>query len=84
MKKTSHILPQTEEKSFRECTAAAWRMSKAVRWRMGVSVVIGLVRITASLGFVWVSKQLWILPPAIAPCPWLPESAFLRASCSCR
>ena len=58
MKKTSHILPQTEEKSFRECTAAAWRMSKAVRWRMAVSVVIGLVRIAASLGFVWVSKQL--------------------------
>ncbi len=45
-------------KSFRECTAAAWRMSVGIRWRMGVSVLIGLVRIAASLGFVWASKLL--------------------------
>ena len=51
-------MPHPGEKSFFECTAAAWRMSKAVRWRLAVSVVLGLVRITASLGFVWVSKQL--------------------------
>ncbi len=45
-------------KSFRECTAAAWRMSVGIRWRMGVSILIGLVRIAASLGFVWASKLL--------------------------
>ena len=69
MKKTSHILPQSEEKSFRECTAAAWRMSKAVRWRMGVSVVIGLVRIAASLGFVWMSKQLVDIATGLSTMP---------------
>ena len=33
-------------------------MSGPVRWRMVVSVAVGLVRITASLGFVWASKHL--------------------------
>ena len=51
-------MPIKEEKSFRECVTAAWRMSGPVRWRMAVSVAIGLVRIAASLGFVWASKQL--------------------------
>ena len=51
-------MPVKQEKSFRECMAAVWKMSRAVRWRMAVSVVIGLVRIAASLGFVWASKQL--------------------------
>ncbi|MBE6253382.1 MAG: ABC transporter ATP-binding protein [Bacteroidales bacterium] len=45
-------------KSFRECSAAAWTMSTGVRWRMVVSVLVGLVRIAASLGFVWSSKLL--------------------------
>lgn len=45
-------------KSFRECTVAVWKMSAGVRWRMLVSVLVGLVRITASLGFVWASKLL--------------------------
>ena len=45
-------------KSFRECSAAAWKMSVGVRWRMVVSVLVGLVRIAASLGFVWSSKLL--------------------------
>ena len=47
-----------EEKSFRECALSAWRMARDVRWRMAVSVAIGLLRIAASLGFVWASKQL--------------------------
>ena len=33
-------------------------MSAGVRWRMVVSVLVGLVRIAASLGFVWSSKLL--------------------------
>ena len=45
-------------KSFRECSVAAWKMSVGVRWRMVVSVLVGLVRIAASLGFVWSSKLL--------------------------
>lgn len=40
------------------CLRALWGMSAPVRWRMAVSVLIGLVRIGASLGFVWSSKFL--------------------------
>ena len=45
-------------KDFRSCMKALWAMSTPVRWRMGVSIAIGLVRIAASLGFVWASKHL--------------------------
>lgn len=45
-------------KKFWPCMKALWAMSAPVRWRMAVSVVIGLVRITASLAFVWASKYL--------------------------
>ena len=45
-------------KNFRECMKALWAMSAPVRWRMVVSVSIGLVRIAASLSFVWASKYL--------------------------
>ena len=37
---------------------ALWAMSGPIRWRMAVSVAVGLVRISASLGFVWASKHL--------------------------
>ena len=37
---------------------ALWAMGTPVRWRMAVTVLIGLVRIAASLGFVWASKYL--------------------------
>ena len=33
-------------------------MSKGLRWRLLVTVAVGLVRIAASLGFVWASKHL--------------------------
>ena len=45
-------------KKFGACMKALWGMSAPVRWRMAVSVAIGLVRIAASLGFVWASKYL--------------------------
>ena len=45
-------------KKFSACMKALWGMSAPVRWRMAVSVGIGLVRIAASLGFVWASKYL--------------------------
>ena len=45
-------------KKLGECLRALWGMSAPVRWRQAVSVAIGLVRIAASLGFVWASKFL--------------------------
>ena len=33
-------------------------MSSTLRWRLLVSIAVGLVRIAASLGFVWASKHL--------------------------
>ena len=45
-------------KKFSACLRALWAMSVPVRWRMAVSVAIGLVRIAASLAFVWASKYL--------------------------
>ena len=45
-------------KKLGACIRALWGMSAPVRWRMAVSVAIGLVRIAASLGFVWASKYL--------------------------
>ena len=45
-------------KKFSVCMKALWAMGTPVRWRMAVTVLIGLVRIAASLGFVWASKYL--------------------------
>ena len=45
-------------KKFSVCMKALWAMGAPVRWRMAVTVFIGLVRIAASLGFVWASKYL--------------------------
>ena len=33
-------------------------MSATLRWRLVITVIVGLVRIAASLGFVWASKHL--------------------------
>ena len=48
---------------------ALWAMSVPVRWRMGVSVAVGLVRIAASLGFVWASKHLVDIATGVSPDP---------------
>ena len=45
-------------KKFSVCMKALWAMGAPVRWRMAVTVLIGLVRIAASLAFVWASKYL--------------------------
>ena len=45
-------------KSLSSCTKALWGMSRPVRWRMALSIAVGLLRIAASLGFVWASKHL--------------------------
>ncbi|MBO4557693.1 MAG: ABC transporter ATP-binding protein [Bacteroidales bacterium] len=41
-----------------ECIKALWGMSATLRWRLVVSIAIGLVRIAVSLSFVWASKHL--------------------------
>lgn len=48
---------------------ALWAMSGPVRWRMAVSVAVGLVRIAASLGFVWASKHLVDIATGVNPDP---------------
>ena len=45
-------------KDFPSCMKTLWGLSRPVRWRMVISVLAGLVRIGASLGFVWASKHL--------------------------
>ena len=45
-------------KDFKTCMRALRRMSVPVRWRMLVIILIGMVRIGASLAFVWASKHL--------------------------
>lgn len=56
-------------KSFRACARALWDMSHPVRWRMGVGVLAGLVRIAASLSFVWVSKYLVDIATGVKEAP---------------
>ena len=56
-------------KSFRICLKALYRMSAPVRWRMLVSVLIGIVRIAASLSFVWASKHLVDIATRVSDAP---------------
>ena len=46
-----------------------WGMAAPVRWRMGVTIAVGLVRITASLGFVWASKHLVDIATGVSNAP---------------
>ena len=45
-------------KDFKTCMKGLWRMSKPVLGRDLVTVLIGCVRIAASLSFVWICKRL--------------------------
>lgn len=45
-------------KSVAACLKALWAMSKPVRWRVVLTIVAGMLRIAASLGFIWISKCL--------------------------
>ena len=45
-------------KKLKNTLKSLWRMYKPLRGPVAVSVLIGLVRIAASLGFVWVCKAL--------------------------
>ena len=45
-------------KSFRTCLGGLWELLRPIRGRVLVSVLIGAVKIAASLGFVWICKSL--------------------------
>ncbi len=45
-------------KDFNTCMKGLWRMTKPVVGRDVVSVLLGCIRIAASLGFVWICKRL--------------------------
>jgi len=45
-------------KSFKECIRTVWSLSRPVRWRVAITMAAGIVRIAASLAFVWASKHL--------------------------
>ena len=45
-------------KDFKTCMKGLWRMSKPVLGRDLVTILIGAVRIAASLSFVWICKRL--------------------------
>ena len=45
-------------KSFKACAQTVWSLSRPVRWRVAVTMAAGLLRIAASLSFVWASKLL--------------------------
>ena len=45
-------------KSFKACVRTVWSLSRPVRWRVAVTILVGVVRIAVSLSFVWASKYL--------------------------
>jgi len=45
-------------KDFRSCMRGLRAMFRSVRWQVLVRILIGLVRIAASLAFVWICKVL--------------------------
>lgn len=63
-------------KSFREVCRVLWRMSAPVRWRMGVTLIAGIVRIVCSLSFVWASKHLVDIATGASTAP-LRQAIFL-------
>lgn len=63
-------------KKLGACLKALWGMSAPVRWRLAVSVCIGLVRIAASLGFVWASKYLVDIATGVRDVPIGPGIAI--------
>ncbi len=63
-------------KSFREVCRVLWRMSAPVRWRMGVTLLAGIVRIVCSLSFVWASKHLVDIATGASTAP-LRQAIFL-------
>ena len=55
--------------SLRDCMRVLRRMVRPVRGRLLVSILIGLVRIVASLAFVWISKTLVDIATGVLDAP---------------
>ncbi len=56
-------------KDFRTCMKGLWRLSKPVLGRDAVTVFIGIVRIIASLSFVWICKRLVDIVTGVSDAP---------------
>lgn len=50
---------------------------RPLRWKLLVSVLIGLVRIAASLGFVWICKHLVDIATGVVDAPFGPSVAIM-------
>lgn len=66
-------------KSFRNCLATLREMVRPVRARLLVSVLIGLVRVAASVTFVWLSKILVDIATGIADKPLMTYAVAMAA-----
>ena len=60
-------------KDFKTCMKGLNRMAKPVRGRNAVSVLVGIVRILASLTFVWASKRLGDIVTGVVDAPLYPN-----------
>ncbi len=60
-------------KDFKTCMKGLNRMAKPVRGRNAVSVLVGIVRILASLTFVWASKRLVDIVTGVVDAPLYPN-----------
>ncbi|MBO4263128.1 MAG: ABC transporter ATP-binding protein [Bacteroidales bacterium] len=43
---------------FRSCLRGLWQLLRSLRGRVAVSIFIGLLAVSASLAFVWISKRI--------------------------
>lgn len=59
-------------KDFKTCVKGLGRMSRPVWGRDSVSVLVGSVRIAASLAFVWISKRLVDIATGVVDAPLRP------------
>ena len=66
-------------KSLRECLKTLWGLSQAVRWRIAVTLFIGLARVAVSLLFVIVSKGLIDLATGVKSGALGPAAGFFLA-----
>ena len=56
-------------KSLAECSRTVWSFSRPVRWRVVLTMLVGILRIAVSLGFVWASKHLVDIATGISQDP---------------
>ena len=66
-------------KSFRECLRALRALSRPVRWRLAVTILVGMARVAVSLLFVIVSKFLIDIATGADPAPIGPAIGLFTA-----